>query len=1036
MEVKEIKDKKMDDVRTATIKAPTIIKKDDVRTATIKAPTIIKKNIIPYETQTSDNFERISQPNIDSLNSNNYIHDDIPYRTPLKEEEGLSNNDKQEFYPFILKYLDDLVKNDYNTHEIDDIIEKERFQFPRNDKKKEKIYEILRIVFFALYKAKDKQDLIDHLRVEYLYMDRNEIDKLIEEIRTELKLYAGEELYKNWIQNSKDTELEELINILTKENQKESSIFLTEKKSQTMLTFDNKYREELIQYLDIAIPELLSFYSISELNAEDIRKHALEIFDNAVNNGMTQNMLNTPYNSNKMSLILIFYALLDLGIKSLGITSIGQADIGRALIKIYNKLNFSNIDTMIYLKPKIIHNFLSNRLKNLLDSLPSPKLIIFNNTYKNELKNYITLISKDIIAKYSISKINEIVLVNQSLELFNQALDNKLTPDDLKKNRKPNQLALMLIYFSLIHYEIYVLGDETINFSLILDSINDFARLGFKNKESLYNIYPIYLQPFLPEIYKIREEKFIKNKEKKFYEYNIIDIQYNQDFRKELENNIKFIATKILNVKNLENIKINDIISESLRLFDNALKVGLKPNDLGRYRFVRYLTICLIYFSLVSLNVTSLGSGALSVRDITDIIAEDYDKLGFGSEDAMKFGCGLLINYIPQDIIEKANKIPQTQGIVFNKDYYNDLERYITFIAEQVKSHYNLNIDIQNITSLAIKILEDCISNGLEPSDLGNNKSSSFTSIILLYYALISLKVINLGIGTITVSKIVDLLVDNYEKIGFSSFWFSDRVVAGRIYSFLPQNIKEIVDLLPERELPKGKYESICKKAFDEIFSELYKTKIKFIPHLSLFKLIADERNDYINEYIKRAHLDGGVKLPFPIDGILNSNHRLFLDIEIPTNVNEIEYNVVSIDSLEIQWIIEKIKIDFIEKNLKLIKIQFPFGHIKILIKNNKIFLYERESYKPLNCSNEDSIWITYEYNGIQHYVFPNYFHKDLNKLDSFLYGIINDFLKIYILNNNGKIIFEFPYWISHRMNQSDKIKSYIRRTIKSYFNF
>ena len=37
-------------------------------------------------------------------------------------------------------------------------------------------------------------------------------------------------------------------------------------------------------------------------------------------------------------------------------------------------------------------------------------------------------------------------------------------------------------------------------------------------------------------------------------------------------------------------------------------------------------------------------------------------------------------------------------------------------------------------------------------------------------------------------------------------------------------------------------------------------------------------------------------------------------------------------------------------------------------------------------------------------------------KLDSFLVGLFNDFLKIHILNDNGVVFFEFPYWISPKI--------------------
>ncbi len=787
------------------------------------------------------------------------------------------------------------------------------------------------------------------------------------------------------------------------------------------LIFDNAYRYDLIQNLEFAIPVILNFYSLSELNVEDIKKSALKIFDYAINNGMTQNELSIPYRSNKLALVLIFYALLDSGVKSLGITSIGQADIGKALINVYDKLKFSNSDSMLYLKPKIIYEFLPDRLKKLQNSLPSPKLIKFNQYYENEVKKYLTFISDVLISQCSISVISVNNFVNVALTLFNQAQENKLTPDDLKKNRMPNQLALMLIYFTLIHYEIYSLGGKIISIRSIIDSVNDLAKLNFNNKESAYNIYPSYLFSFLPEIYKKRAENLDDTHK--------IFIEYDQDFREKLEDYLRFIATKIINGKYLAGIKISNIIVESLRLFDIALKNGLNPDDLEHYRFARYFSICLTYFSIVSLNVISLGRGALSVRAITDIIANDYHNLGFGSEEAMKFGCGFLNKYIPKDVLDKADKIPQTQGIVFNDDYFDDLENKIAFIADQVRNHYKLNTNIKEVTPNAIKILKDCIKNGLKPIDLGNNKSSSFMSIILIYYALISLKITKLGKGSITLSKITALLVANYEQIGFSSFWFSDRVVAGRIYSFLPQNTKKIVDLLPERELPIGKYESICKMSFDDVFSELYNMKIKFIPHLSFYKIIPKGKNNYINEYIKRAHLDGAFKVPFPKNGINKPKHRLHINLDIPRNIYEVGYNIDHIDQLEIQRTIEKIKNDFAKNDLKLIKIQFTIGHIKIFIKNDKIFLLEREIYIPLTLRNENLIWVVFEYNGIQHYEFPNYFHKNLKDLDSFLNGICNDLLKRYLLIDNGVILIEFPYWVCPKMNIPNRIKNFILKS-------
>jgi len=80
-------------------------------------------------------------------------------------------------------------------------------------------------------------------------------------------------------------------------------------------------------------------------------------------------------------------------------------------------------------------------------------------------------------------------------------------------------------------------------------------------------------------------------------------------------------------------------------------------------------------------------------------------------------------------------------------------------------------------------------------------------------------------------------------------------------------------------------------------------------------------------------------------------------------------------------------------------------------------------------------IWIVFEYNGVQHYVFPNYFHGDLTKLGSFITGIINDLLKISLLYSNGIVFFEFPYWISLKMNEPNKIRNFIYKEINTSFN-
>ena len=72
--------------------------------------------------------------------------------------------------------------------------------------------------------------------------------------------------------------------------------------------------------------------------------------------------------------------------------------------------------------------------------------------------------------------------------------------------------------------------------------------------------------------------------------------------------------------------------------------------------------------------------------------------------------------------------------------------------------------------------------------------------------------------------------------------------------------------------------------------------------------------------------------------------------------MNEVEYNIDHIDSIQIQKIIEKIKGGFAKNDFKLIKIRFTIGHIKIFVKNDVIYLFEHEIYIPLSPHSEDLI--------------------------------------------------------------------------------
>ncbi len=110
---------------------------------------------------------------------------------------GLSDSDKKKLYPTILDYLDNSKQKGYTSDEIYDIINKHHNNIPKKTPNTVERFERLIIVFLALYKAKNRLDLDAQLSALFPLKNLSEIKNLTDEIKIELKLFTGEDLYKN-----------------------------------------------------------------------------------------------------------------------------------------------------------------------------------------------------------------------------------------------------------------------------------------------------------------------------------------------------------------------------------------------------------------------------------------------------------------------------------------------------------------------------------------------------------------------------------------------------------------------------------------------------------------------------------------------------------------------------------------------------------------------------------------------------------------------------------------------------------------------
>jgi hypothetical protein len=131
----------------------------------------------------------------------------------------------------------------------------------------------------------------------------------------------------------------------------------------------------------------------------------------------------------------------------------------------------------------------------------------------------------------------------------------------------------------------------------------------------------------------------------------------------------------------------------------------------------------------------------------------------------------------------------------------------------------------------------------------------------------------------------------------------------------------------------------------------------------------------------------------------------------------------------EINSFMEDYKNNIFEEGDK-ISIDLSFGYLELIYNNNKINLYRTQLYKgKYSLSIKDIFKIAFEFNGRQHYEFPNAFHK---KIKEFLEQVINDLLKKKLSIENNIFLIIFPYWISLKMDNPQKIQGYITKTFYS----
>jgi len=211
------------------------------------------------------------------------------------------------------------------------------------------------------------------------------------------------------------------------------------------------------------------------------------------------------------------------------------------------------------------------------------------------------------------------------------------------------------------------------------------------------------------------------------------------------------------------------------------------------------------------------------------------------------------------------------------------------------------------------------------------------------------------------------------------------------------------------------KYETILSWYFYKMFGMRFNhTSLSSIIYGYSGRLEYDGYNDLLvdNNYIE---IEGHKIFLEPNYIIYISNNPLITEVSVSKSFKYSQHEINTfIEDFENKIFGEKDKIS----------VDLSYGSLDFIYKNNKIYLFNFQLYDgEYLLSIKDIFKIAYEFNGRQHYEYPNAFHK---KFMEFLEQTINDLLKKKLSIDNNVFLIIFPYWISLKMDNPKKIQDFI----------
>lgn len=703
-------------------------------------------------------------------------------------------------------------------------------------------------------------------------------------------------------------------------------------------------------------------------------------------------------------------------------------------------------------------NFLHDlREKSLIFYDPDEVKPLSENVYKiiqNWLQNQLNLIH---VSKRTNK--DEMVSQNDYLLALKEKYDNILhagTCSLLLGNIQP------VLIESISAFELYSAYHEFLCSGLCKEiSKIDLEHILEETKEFIYKD----LEPSV-EIQNIANMNPARTKKIKF------DTSYFHTFKK----NIRII----LNGLSFDSQFKEKILNNSLNLYSTALINGMTPSDL-KNKNAGVLSIIFVFFSLLSSNNLRLNNKQLSYSSICRSLGDDLHLIGLSNIKSR--GLGDVSKFLPKDILEKYSnyysrklytgrqsfeeftftiknlglKRTGIEGKALSPNYGSDKVSYKELEPEE---YYKL---IKNKNGYIARIPVWCGLSKHKPwkailSNLMEGKwCRKCADDEKITFSLERLKLLakvrgreDSGIeGRILDSKNSnkELTEETYDKLtntntpSKTSFWWDCCIKDHPAWKTTPNHISydkswcpickiglythsELLKLAKLRGFEETGIEGKIlesKKSDKELTNKTYEklTLGKKASVVSFWwsceKNHAPFRNSPANirrgqwcpicssmqgkfENIIRKHFENIFGTPFPETYMRNLNllyTKMNICLDLLKNNKKIKLDGYSIQSNS--------RISNFYKG----KMRFD-GYAEIFINNQMVK-------------------IAFEYNGIQHYEFPNYwFEESQDGYKEWLEYIKRDQLKKEICKFNNIILIEFPYFVDISLEHSNKVKAYI----------